>query len=180
MTLDPHIEAQLARVRLAAFDVDGTLTDGSIVYGDGAAGPFEVQRFNVQDGYALTRLKSAGVVLAWITGRGSPATQRRAKELGIDVLVMHAGPKDALLAAIQRDHGIPRAETLAMGDDLPDLLMFAEAGLAACPANAAPQVRAVCPIVSHRDGGHGAVRDVAERILRAKGQWPPAGVGATR
>lgn len=165
------LDARLRKIRLVVLDVDGTLTDGGIWYGDGA----ELQRFDVRDGYALGRLKAAEVRQVWITGRGCAATERRALELGVWSLLQHIGSKREALEKVQRRLDIAPEVTLAMGDDLPDLGLFELAGVRACPSDAAPQVRAKSDIVATRPGGHGAVREVLERLLRAQNHWPDEG-----
>lgn len=179
---DDSIEERLARVRLVVLDVDGTLTDGAIVYGGAVGGTgdgvVEWQRFCVRDGYGLVRLREAGVRVAWITGRGCRATEHRAAELRVDALVVRSGPKAAALARVQEELGVAPAETLAMGDDLPDLALFERAAVAACPSDAVAEVRAAAHLVTRARGGHGAVREVCERVLAARGLWPGTIAGA--
>jgi 3-deoxy-D-manno-octulosonate 8-phosphate phosphatase (KDO 8-P phosphatase) len=163
---EPHREA-LARAKLVALDVDGVLTDGRVVY----VGTAEAQAFDVQDGAALVWLQSHGVRVAWISGRGSPATEKRAGELGVAELHLGVRDKRAVLLDLQRRLGIPRAETIAVGDDLADLGLAAEAGLFVAVANACADVRARAGMVTVARGGAGAVRELAEAILRAQGSW---------
>ncbi len=171
---EPHREA-LARARLLALDVDGVLTDGRVVY----AGLEEVQAFDVRDGQGLVWLRRAGVHVAWITGRGSPATEKRARELGVDELHMRCTDKRAALADVQRRLGIAREETVAVGDDLPDLALAAGAGLFAAPPDARPEVLARAAMTTAAGGGAGCVREVAEAILRARGAWQALLEGAS-
>ena len=159
------MRSRLASVRLVALDVDGVLTDGSIVYD----AERELQRFHVHDGAGLRWLVEAGVELAWISGRGCDATRRRAEELGVKELHLRSGPKDAVLADVQSRLGVDPSETLAMGDDWPDLALASRAGFFACPADARPEVRARADWVTRAEGGHGAVRELADEILKAKG-----------
>jgi 3-deoxy-D-manno-octulosonate 8-phosphate phosphatase (KDO 8-P phosphatase) len=159
----------LARVRLLALDVDGTLTDGRVTY----VGEHESQSFDVHDGQGLTWLARAEVQVAWITGRGCEATERRAAELGVRELHLGASPKVEVLRKVQERLGIPPEETAAMGDDLPDLGLRERAAFFAAPANARPEVREVADLVARARGGEGAVRELAEAILRAKDLWPP-------
>lgn len=154
----------LAGTKLLALDVDGVLTDGRVVY----VGDEELQAFSVHDGYGLNALAQAGVTIAWITGRGCLATERRAAELGIQELHMRAGPKDAVLARIQERLGLEREHTVAMGDDLPDLLLSAQSGLFCAPANARPEVLAAATLVTKARGGDGAVRELTDLILSEK------------
>jgi len=163
----PELRRALAGVRLAVFDVDGTLTDGSVVYGDGT----ELQAFSVRDGQGLVWLRQAGIELAWISGRGCEATRRRAAELGVAHLHLRRGAKAEILAQVQRESGIGPEQTLAMGDDLPDLALFAGAAIRACPADAAPEVIERANLRCRLRGGRGAAREVCEALLRARGDW---------
>jgi 3-deoxy-D-manno-octulosonate 8-phosphate phosphatase (KDO 8-P phosphatase) len=133
------------------------------------AGESELQRFHVHDGAGIGWLLETGHQLAWISGRGCAATEQRARELGVHELHLRAGPKDAVLAGIQQRLGIPVEHTLAMGDDWPDLALAARAAVLACPADARPEVRERAQWVTSARGGRGAVRELAEGILAAKG-----------
>lgn len=159
--------SKLAQVKLLALDVDGVLTDGSVVY----VGDEELQRFSVYDGQAIRWLLAAGIEVAWISGRGSKATTARASELGVRELHLHSADKSAVLREIQERTGIPPARTLAMGDDLADLRLAARAAYFAAPANARAEVQARADLVTSARGGEGAVRELAERILRAQNRW---------
>jgi 3-deoxy-D-manno-octulosonate 8-phosphate phosphatase (KDO 8-P phosphatase) len=171
--------ARLARIRLLALDVDGTLTDGRIVRGP--AGPAdEYPAFDVQDGIAMKWLSDAGVAVAWISGRGSPAVVSRARELGIRELHLSVPSKREVLLAIQDKLGVDVDETAAMGDDLPDLGLHAGSGFFAAPANARLEIRARADLVTRSRGGRGAVRELCEAILRAKGRWQSILDGAGR
>ncbi|MBK7878762.1 MAG: hypothetical protein IPJ77_24145 [Planctomycetes bacterium] len=162
--------ARLARVRLVVLDVDGVLTDGRIVYGE--RGPAdELMHFHVHDGLALRWLKKEGVKLFWITGRGCAATRARAKELEVDELVERSPHKGQDLRALQAKHGLSRADTLAMGDDLPDLALRGDCALFVAPANACVDVQERADRVTRARGGHGAVRELVEDFLRARGSW---------
>lgn len=157
---------RLAAARLVALDVDGVLTDGRIVYG----GTDEVQRFDVRDGQGLVWLRDAGVRVVWITGRGCLATERRAQELGV-LLVTGVASKRDRLRRVQESLDVPPDETVAMGDDLPDLGLAARAGLFAAPADARREVRERAHLVTAAPGGRGAVRELCEAVLAAQGRW---------
>lgn len=163
----------LRRARLVALDVDGTLTDGSIelVGGSAREKPVEKQTFDVRDGIALRWLSDAGLRLAWISGRGAGVTEARGVELRIDHVALRVADKAVELERLQAALGIAVDETVAMGDDLPDLSMAARAGFFAAPADACAEVRARADLVTRASGGHGAVRELAEAILRARGEW---------
>ena len=166
------LDSRLQRIRLVACDVDGVLTDGRVVHGDlGSGGVVELQAFDVTDGAALVWLRRAGLDVVWISGRGCAATQKRADELGVRELYVRSGPKDVVLRTVQDARELGPAETLAMGDDLPDLRMRLRAGVFVAPANARPEVKAQADLVTEAAGGRGAVRELAERLLRARGLW---------
>jgi 3-deoxy-D-manno-octulosonate 8-phosphate phosphatase (KDO 8-P phosphatase) len=161
--------ASLRRVRLLVLDVDGVLTDGSILYGaDGEAW----KRFDVHDGLALARAVAAGFSVAVLSSRSSPAVARRCAELGLTEV--HQGVADKLAAyeALRTRLGYRDAEVACMGDDLPDVGAMRRAGLAIAPADAVAEVRRVARWVSRAPGGRGAVREVLEAILRARRSWP--------
>lgn len=165
----PHderaLERALAEARLVALDVDGTLTDGRVCY----VGEEELVAFHAHDGLGLVRLREAGVHVAWISGRGSRAVERRARELGVRELHLGVGDKARVLAELQRRLDVAPRHTVAMGDDLPDLALAAHAALFVAPASARPEVRERAGLVTRAAGGAGAVRELAERILGARG-----------
>ncbi len=165
------LDRRLARVRLAAFDADGVLTDGRfILLADGRDG----MSFSTRDGLGLQLLMAEGVVAAVISGRSSDALEKRAALLGISHLVRGSRDKAEDLRRLAETAGVPLAEVLFMGDDLPDLPAMALAGVAAAPADACPEVLARADLVSTAPGGGGAVREVAERLLRARGRYEAA------
>jgi len=168
---DDDLDRRLAQVRLAVFDVDGTLTDGRVTY----LGGDEQQTFSVRDGYALSLLAQAGIAQVWITGRGCGPTSRRAEELGVTRLLTGVEDKARALAEVQSQLGVSPEETLAMGDDLPDLALRAGAEVFAAPADAAEEVLACADLVSGARGGEGAAREVCRRLLMAHGAWPRSG-----
>ena len=154
-------------VRLLALDVDGTLTDGTLLIG----GDAEVAKpFSVRDGFGLNLLRQAGIEVAIITARQSAIVARRAAELGIGQV--HQGVKDkrARLQALCAEAGIGLERAAYMGDDWPDLAVMASCGLAAAPVDAEPEVRAAAHWVSSVPGGRGAVRELALFILDAQGR----------
>ena len=162
-------------VRLLALDVDGVLTNGRVtplgwrMWATPEAS--EEQSFCVKDGQGLSWLSRSGVICAWVTGRKVWATKVRARELGVTELHMGVKDKAEVLKSIQARLGISPDETIAVGDDLPDLALGRRAALLACPADAVQEVRARAGWISTRKGGQGAVRELAEEILRAKGIW---------
>ena len=160
--------SDLAKIRLLVCDVDGVLTDGRIILDSTGA---ETKQFHVRDGSAIKWLIRAGIQVAWLTGRSSPVVDRRAEELGVREVVQGAKQKlPAFLDLLRRDE-CPPEEVCYVGDDLPDIPVLARVGLPCAVADAAEEVKALCPVVTRPPGGGGAVREIAERILRARGAW---------
>jgi len=163
-----HLLARAARVKLACFDVDGTLTDGRL-YFDEQGG--ELKAFHAIDGMGLTLLRKAGVQIAFITARTSQIAQNRARELqvaGFD------GVHDKLACVddLCQRHAITRAEVAFMGDDLPDLAALRAVGLAVIPANAHPWVLGAAHWQTRLRGGEGAARELCDLLLTAQQQLP--------
>ncbi|MEZ5435629.1 MAG: HAD hydrolase family protein [Pseudomonadales bacterium] len=154
-------------IRLLLLDVDGVLSDGGIVYdSDGR----ESKRFHIHDGLGIKLLQQHNIQVGIITGRVSPMVERRARELGIELLIQGREDKAAAMhEAIQQLPVTPDAVAY-MGDDLPDLAAILQAGLGIAPANAVSIVRQHANLVTAATGGHGAVREAAEFILAAQGQ----------
>lgn len=169
---DPaQARARALRVRLLALDVDGTLTDGQLFIGPAGE---TMKAFSVRDGFGLTLLREAGVHLAIITARESAIVRARAAELQIGTVCQGIHDKAQALRALSRERGMTLDECAFVGDDWPDLAAMAIAGLAATAADAAPEVRASAHWISTLPAGHGAVRELAEFLLRARGGFDPA------
>lgn len=162
------VEKSLERVRLLLLDVDGVLTDGRVLYSDRGE---ELKAFHTQDGLGLRLLQRAGLQLGLITGRISEAVRRRARELDIDLVYEGVKDKAVLLEEISGKTGISLAEMAFVGDDLVDLPPMIRVGVAIAVANAVEEVKAAAAIVTRSRGGHGAVREVVETILKAQGRW---------
>lgn len=164
-----EVLAKARRVRLLILDVDGVLTDGTLHYGpDGA----EHKAFHVQDGSAIGALDVAGIAVAIVSGRASEGVARRAEELGVRHLYLGQQDKTAALADLEAQSGIAPARMAHVGDDCPDLPLFARVGMAFAVADAHPLVRARADFVTALDGGRGAVREVCDLLLFAQGRWP--------
>ncbi len=157
-----------ARVTLLLLDVDGVLTDGGIVYDDSGR---EIKRFHVRDGHGIKMLQRAGVEVGIITGRNSGVVALRAKELGIALVRQGAMDKVAAWREIVALRGLPPEATAYVGDDIVDVPLMKSVGFAAAPADAEPYVREAADYVAARPGGHGAVREIAEFLLRSGGRW---------
>lgn len=161
-----ELRSRASRVKLLLFDVDGVLTDGSIiVHADGS----ESKRFHIRDGAAIVWANRAGLLTGVLSGRSSAATLQRARELSMAIVRQEAGPKESVYDDIRRECGLGDEEIAYMGDDLQDLPVLERAGLAAAPADAAEEVRRSVHWVSRARGGEGAVRELIEMVLEARG-----------
>ena len=152
-------------------DVDGVLTDGGLYYDDRG---HRLLRFDARDGLGLQLARRAGLKVGLLSGRASVPAERRARELGLDAFVGGAEDKAEAFDAFLADHAT-RAERVAFaGDDLPDLAVLARCGLGFAPSDAAEPVRSAARHVLASRGGHGAVREMVEVLLRARGDWQAA------
>ncbi len=161
-------QADFRRVRLLVLDVDGVLTDGLIIWDSEGR---ESKQFHVGDGSAIKWLMRAGLSVAWLTGRSSAVVAKRAEELGVTEVVQGAKRKLPAFRALLRRTGFRAEEVCYVGDDLPDIPVLKRARVACTVADAPEEVKAVCQVVTRAAGGRGAVREIAERILRARGAW---------
>src|ERR1019366_4706472 len=161
------LDAALKRIRLFLCDVDGVLTDGSVFIG----GEQEIKQFNIRDGLGLVRLRGEGIKSGWISGRPSAATARRARELKIDFLRQEKGSKVCVVERLLAQSGFWWEEVCYVGDDIVDLGVLERAGVAVAVANGVAEARAAADYVTRTDGGHGAVREVVELILKAQDKW---------
>ena len=162
------IDERCRRVALLVLDVDGVLTDGSIIYS--AAGD-EIKAFHVRDGSGIKLWTGLGKRAGIITGRKSAIVQRRAAELGVQAVVQGAEDKRSAFDAMLREFDLSPAQACYVGDDLPDVPVLRRAGLAVSVADGCDEARAAAHLVTQRPGGRGAVREVIERILRAQELW---------
>ncbi|MBS7456736.1 KdsC family phosphatase [Coralloluteibacterium stylophorae] len=169
--LDDSLRARAAGIRLAVFDVDGTLTDGRLYYApDGS----ELKVFHVHDGLGLKRLMQHGIDVALCSARRVPAVEARARDLGIAHVHQGVGDKRKVIDALCAEAGVAPSAMLFMGDDLADLPAMAVAGLAVAPANAHPDVLVQAHLVTRLGGGNGAAREVSDLLLALRADAAPA------
>jgi 3-deoxy-D-manno-octulosonate 8-phosphate phosphatase (KDO 8-P phosphatase) len=164
------IKEKLARVELLLLDVDGVLTDGRIAYNDDG---LETKQFHVRDGLGIRLLKGE-VAVGVVTGRSGAALRHRLRELDVPWLWDGVGDKSSVLPAVRERTGVGAERTAFLGDDLPDIPLLSRVGVSLAVADAAPEVRARVDAVTDRPGGRGAVREVCEALLRARGRWDSA------
>jgi 3-deoxy-D-manno-octulosonate 8-phosphate phosphatase (KDO 8-P phosphatase) len=159
---------QLRHLRLLVLDVDGVLTDGGLWTTESGE---VLKRFDVRDGLGLRLLQQAGLEVAWLSGGKSGATEQRARYLGIHHVLTGVKDKPAALRSLQAQLGVKKEESAFVGDDLNDLAVRPAIGLLVCTADAVGPLRHRADWVLDRKGGDGAVRRLAEEILRARGEW---------
>ena len=159
----------LRGIRLVALDVDGVLTDGGMYYGNSGE---ELKRFQTRDGMGIKLLQADGIITAIVTMENTKIVRRRAKKLGI--VEVHQGIRDKLLVlkALASKYQISLREMAYMGDDVNDLKALGEVGFAGAPADCMNPVRRIVHYVCQHKGGEGAVREVADLILAARGAKP--------
>lgn len=163
--------SSLNKIKMFAFDVDGTLTPGILIFGpEGEA--YKV--FNSHDGLMLNLVRKLGFKVGFITGRNSPLVEVRAKELHVDFVMMGVKDKVAALSEKLAEYGMKWDEVAYMGDDLNDLPILSRSGYSGCPANACNENRGLSDFVSHYNGGEGAAREFMEDVLKRQGRWEEA------
>ncbi|HEX7051305.1 MAG TPA: HAD hydrolase family protein [Longimicrobiales bacterium] len=168
-----RLGAALARrIRVVALDVDGVLTDNGIYLGRAPSGErVELKRFGIEDGLGIKMLRWAGLGVALISARESEATRLRAEELGVECFQDASGRKLEVVEALLERHGATWEEAAFVGDDLADLPVLRRVALPVAVANAALDVKAAARWQTRLPGGAGAVREFAEELLRARGEW---------
>ena len=160
--------AKLKLVKMLLLDVDGVLTDGSIVYNESGE---EIKAFNVKDGLGIRMLLGSGINVGIVTGRSSKAVYHRCHDLGISLIFDGVRDKAAALDAILKQTRLLPQETAFVGDDLLDLPALKKVGLSITVADAHEIVRKNVDMVTSAKGGKGAVREICESILKAQGFW---------
>ena len=171
MKVSDALRARLATIELMAFDVDGVLTQGDILYTDQGA---EVKAFDVKDGLGLRVARSAGLQIAVITGRASRTLERRARDLHITDVLQRVGDKALALRQLADEKSISLDRVAFMGDDVNDLEAIQVVGVSIAPADAVPEVLQQALLVTEARAGRGAAREAVEAVLKAQGRWESA------
>jgi 3-deoxy-D-manno-octulosonate 8-phosphate phosphatase (KDO 8-P phosphatase) len=167
-TQQEEIAARARGLRLLLFDVDGVLTDGRILlHADGT----ESKQYHIRDGTGLVLARRSGLLTGLLSARSSAATLARARQLAIPIVRQGATNKLTVYEEILAEHGLADHEVAFMGDDVQDLPVLMRVGLSCAPADAVPEVRGRVRWISAYGGGAGAVRELIERVLRARGSW---------
>lgn len=164
-----NVFVRLRKVKFFVFDMDGVLTDGSLLV------DYEnkwLRKMNIKDGYALQLAVKNGYRILIISGSDAPPIAERLHKLGITEVFMKVIDKKAFFEKYMSDNKIHADEVLFMGDDIPDYECMQTAGCACCPADAAAEVRNIASYISPIKGGHGCVRDVIEKVMKLNNHWP--------
>jgi 3-deoxy-D-manno-octulosonate 8-phosphate phosphatase (KDO 8-P phosphatase) len=164
------IDTHLKQIALILLDVDGVLTAGQVIYNDTGQ---ETKVFHARDGLGIRMLMQAGLTVGIVTGRRSMALVHRCDNLGIGLLKDGVHDKAAALEEILKETGMPASATAFVGDDLPDLPIMRRVGVPIAVGDAHDRVKQAAILTTQATGGHGAVREISERILKARGDWEP-------
>ena len=163
-----NYKEKLHAIRAFVFDFDGVMTDGSVwMYADRET----VRCGNIKDGYALQYAVKHGYVVAVISGATSLSIDNRMASLGVTQCYTGCANKMKTYREFLDKNGLTEEQVLYMGDDIPDYEVMTHCGVAACPADAAPEIKEISDYISHYPGGRGCVRDVVEQTLRLQGKW---------
>ena len=162
------INYDLTKITTIIFDVDGVLSAATI--GMSATGE-PLRTVNIKDGYAMQLAVKCGLHLAIITGGKTEAVRVRYEGLGLKDVILGAAVKIKTYDELKAKYCLNDEEILYMGDDIPDYEVMSVCGLPCCPADAAPEIKAVSKYISHKNGGMGCARDVVEQVLKAQGLW---------
>lgn len=169
-----NVLASMKNVTCFVFDMDGVLTDGSLLIMAGTIWNKQnvwLRRMNIKDGYALQLAVKKGYTIVVISGSNSIEVKDRLTALGITEIHMGVADKASLLRAYIKNSHLKNEQVLCMGDDIPDIELLKAAGVACCPADAVNEIKEVAHYISAVKGGEGCVRDVIEKVLKLRGDW---------
>jgi len=169
-SLPLHMLTSFKKINTFVFDIDGVLTDGSVLLTESGA---MLRRMHVKDGYALQFAVKKGYTIIVISGGNSPESKLRLEKLGVHHIYMQVENKLKKLQQLEKELRLEKEAILYMGDDIPDLEVMLYCGLACCPANAVAEIKTISKYVSPLEGGSGCVRDVIEKVLKLQDQWGP-------
>jgi 3-deoxy-D-manno-octulosonate 8-phosphate phosphatase (KDO 8-P phosphatase) len=163
-----NYKSKLHDIKAFVFDFDGVMSDGSVwMYADRET----VRCGNIKDGYAIQYAVKKGYVIAIISGATSLSINNRMESLGVTHIYTGCANKMVTYRRFLEENGLTESQVMCMGDDIPDYEMMSHCAVAACPADAAEEIKSISHYISHLGGGHGCVRDVIEQTLRLQGKW---------
>ncbi len=160
--------SKLKTIKAFILDVDGVLTDGSILVTESGE---QQRKFNIKDGFALQLAVKRAYKIAVVSGGKSEGVRLRLQGLGLTAIHLGVKHKTEIVAQFLKDHQLTKEEVLFIGDDLPDLKAMQMCGLACCPADAVEEIKAISDYISPLNGGFGVVRDIFEKTLKLQGNW---------
>jgi len=166
--MEKSYKAYLKDITTFIFDVDGVLTDGSVLITTQGE---QLRKMSISDGYALKTAMQKGYHVCVISGGNNPGVRERLRDLGVTDIYLGVLHKAEQLQEYLDIHNLAADHVVYMGDDIPDIPAMETVALPACPQNAAPEVKAISRYVSHRNGGEGCVRDIIEQVLKVRGDW---------
>jgi YrbI family 3-deoxy-D-manno-octulosonate 8-phosphate phosphatase len=159
------LRSKALKIKLVVFDVDGVMTDGSITYDENGV---EYKTFNAKDGQGIVMITKSGIKTAIITARENGTVKHRFENLGMTKLYMGQKNKIIAMKEMLEEFKLDFSEVAYMGDDLPDLCVLKEVGLASCPCDAVNEVKNVCDFVATKRGGRGAIRELTDLIYKTQ------------
>jgi 3-deoxy-D-manno-octulosonate 8-phosphate phosphatase (KDO 8-P phosphatase) len=163
-----QVVAAFENVRAFFFDMDGVLTDGTLLL---APDQMQLRTMNIKDGFALQLAIKKGYSIFIISGAESQPAKERLQKLGISEVHMNVPHKEKLVCDLLKEKNLSFSEALYMGDDIPDLAVMQRCAMACCPADAVPEVKAIAHFISSKSGGNGCVREIIEKVMRVRGDW---------
>jgi 3-deoxy-D-manno-octulosonate 8-phosphate phosphatase (KDO 8-P phosphatase) len=166
--MEKNFKELLNNITTFVFDVDGVLTDGSVILMPGGE---QIRNMNIKDGFALQLAVKKGYRIAVITGGKSEFVRTRLNGLGIKDIYLGAHDKLAAFNDFIHANDLTSQEVLYMGDDVPDYDVMKRVGVATCPADAASEIKSICKYISQKPGGKGCVRDVVEQVMKVQDKW---------
>jgi len=166
--VEEHILSKAKKIKLLLLDVDGVLTDGRIIYDSKGR---DAKFFDVHDGLGVYVLRKCGIKTVLITAKGSRAIRPRARDMQVEEIFENISPKSAILDKILKKYRVSADQICFVGDDLVDLGLMKRVGFPVAVFNAAAEIKEVASYVTLKQGGRGAVREVAELILKSQGKW---------
>jgi len=171
MAIDEFLINKIKKIKVLLLDVDGVLTDGRIIYDSRGR---DSKFFDVHDGMGVYLLNKSGIPAVLITAKGSRAIKPRAKDMRIDIVFEDVSPKTSVLAKILSKYKVTPEELCFVGDDLVDLCLMKKVGFPVAVANGCLEVKKNAAYITTKEGGRGAVRELAELILKTQGKWEEA------
>ena len=166
-----NLRLKIKKVKFLLLDVDGVLTDGRIIYDSNG---YDSKFYDVHDGLGVYMLGRMGITTILITAKGSKSIKPRANDMRVEAVYENILPKTKVYEKVRKKYGLKDEEICFVGDDLVDLSVLKRAGVAVATRNATQDIKKVAHYVTKKKGGRGAVREVAELILKSKGLWPEA------